>query len=1068
MSKHHVIRSGAVLFLITAAGFSHAQVTVDGRRNEPGGSTNPYGAPVALQKTTVISYENAPRVTMSFQSDQSNVGGKGAYEVLGTASAPNVSDPASVVTGVEFSIKLADIGMSPIPSTFKVAGFINGSGHDFASNQFIGGFVDDPGNLGEPRNINLASRAGDQFVTINTATRSGIAPTIDGRRDEAAYVVLPHNTVGTGFGSSNLNPAARNRANGSEITGVAAYIYNNGTPGTPGDDVLVFHVAGNLETNFNKLEIFIDFNQAPSNTQGQNTLLNNNPNVSFNGLNRMGANTMDLPNTSAPGVMGPGLTFDAGFTADFWISITCGGNTPPTAPDMYIDSAVLLSAGDGNGIFGGGGPNLATAGTPLTVNLASQAPVPPTGSMTVDIDNSNSDAVMGSGGVGGRVNLPGSGSQPDVTPPASVTTGFEFKINLDGIGYPVGSAGTIKIAGAILGFNFDYMSNQAIGGLTSGSNPDPNNLGFPAQNVDFNQWDGDQFVTLNVPAMLAAAPGGATINGKLDAAEASAYGGALWINTTNGTGFGDNIATMTFTPGPNRSNGSELNAVYFYVANDPTDGNKPKLYGLVTGNLHDFNKLVLFFDTKPGGQNDIRGDNANIDGNRFNLGLGGVDGFQFDAGFEADYAVSYTAGFDTNLGVARHFADGLQLNTDGGGYGGRFGGGDKTGTTPPVTGTIIAREGFGNNDLSSTNQPGAIRTVNANGSELAAAYLRVVPDGFGGGVLYMFFAGNLEPNLTNIELFFDTRPGTGQNTLIYSDRSSQDPLYTGNPDVDFGALNRMGGPVLDDMMNVINDGLTFDAGFDPDYYFSYRAGNYDPALNSLQIFGNWARLRTLSDPVGPMPANAGRYLGIVDNDIFDSFGPAFINGDEPEPISAAALANNNNLGVPGGRNYFCPGTGGSDVAAVLTGFEVAIDLADLGYGSGPGQVPYVHGTSPLNFMVFLNGLGHGRISNQILQHACVNDLGEPRDVNFSAIPGNQYIGYPTAVPMPDVCSAPVLNGDANGDGIVNFSDITAVLANFNQTGPPYRPGDANGDGVVNFADITAVLANFNATGLTCS
>jgi hypothetical protein len=878
-------------------------------------------------------------------------------------------------------------------------------------------------------------------------------------------VSLAHTPIGTAFGSSNLNPAARNRANGSEIDGVSAYLYNNGTPGVPGDDVLVFHVAGNLESNFNKLEVFIDFNQPAGNLLGQNTLSNVNPDVSFNGLNRMGTKTMAMPNT-AGGPEGPGLTFDAGFTADYWISITVGGNTPPTAPDMYVDTAILLSNGGGAGGFAGGAPNLDTAGTPGVYNPTS--PSMATGGMTLDIDNSNSDAIANSGGVGGRVNLPGSGSQPDVTAPAGVTTGFEFKINLDGIGYPVGTAGNLRIAGAIVGFNFDYMSNQAIGGLTSAGNPDPNNLGAPAQNVDFTAWDGDQFVSLAVPATFAAAPAGAAINGKIDAAEASSYGAALWVNTTNASAFGDSVASMTFTPGVDRSNGSEMNAIYCYVAADPTDSNRPKLYGIVTGNLHDFNKLVLFFDTKAGGQNDIRGDNASIDGNRFNTGLGGVDGFQFDAGFEADYAISYTAGFDTNLNVARHFADGLQLNTDGGGYGGRFGGGDKTGVGTPVSGTIIAREGFGNNDLSGTNPPGGIRTVNANGSELAAAYARVEPDGFGGGTLFMFFAGNLEPNLTNIEVFFDTRPGQGQNTLIYSDRSPQDPLYTGNPDVDFGALNRMGGPVLDDMMMVVNDGMTFDAGFEPDYYLSYRATGFDPTLQQVTIFGNWARLRTLSDPVGPMPSDAGRYLGSVLNDAFDSFGPAFLNGDIPEPINAAALANNNTGGVPGGRHYFCPGTGGTDPATVLTGFEVAIDLADLGYGSGSGQVPFVVGSSPLNFMVFLNGAGHGKVSNQSLQHGCTDDLGEPRNVDYQAIEGNQYVGFPTAVPAPAVCVAPALNGDANGDGMVNFADITSVLANFNMTGPPRRPGDANGDGVVNFADITTVLANFNMTGLTCS
>lgn len=58
---------------------------------------------------------------------------------------------------------------------------------------------------------------------------------------------------------------------------------------------------------------------------------------------------------------------------------------------------------------------------------------------------------------------------------------------------------------------------------------------------------------------------------------------------------------------------------------------------------------------------------------------------------------------------------------------------------------------------------------------------------------------------------------------------------------------------------------------------------------------------------------------------------------------------------------------------------------------------------------------------------------------------------------------PVCMGDANNDGIVNFGDVTSVLANFGiayPAGTVNGPGDANHDGIVNFADVTAVLANF--------
>jgi hypothetical protein len=52
-------------------------------------------------------------------------------------------------------------------------------------------------------------------------------------------------------------------------------------------------------------------------------------------------------------------------------------------------------------------------------------------------------------------------------------------------------------------------------------------------------------------------------------------------------------------------------------------------------------------------------------------------------------------------------------------------------------------------------------------------------------------------------------------------------------------------------------------------------------------------------------------------------------------------------------------------------------------------------------------------------------------------------------------------GDANGDRVVSFADISSVLIFWGLSG---AEGDANSDGVVNFADITKVLENW---GLTC-
>jgi V8-like Glu-specific endopeptidase len=48
-------------------------------------------------------------------------------------------------------------------------------------------------------------------------------------------------------------------------------------------------------------------------------------------------------------------------------------------------------------------------------------------------------------------------------------------------------------------------------------------------------------------------------------------------------------------------------------------------------------------------------------------------------------------------------------------------------------------------------------------------------------------------------------------------------------------------------------------------------------------------------------------------------------------------------------------------------------------------------------------------------------------------------------------------GDANFDGLVNFTDILKVLANW---GLPGGPSDLNDDGIIDFADILVVLANW--------
>lgn len=73
-------------------------------------------------------------------------------------------------------------------------------------------------------------------------------------------------------------------------------------------------------------------------------------------------------------------------------------------------------------------------------------------------------------------------------------------------------------------------------------------------------------------------------------------------------------------------------------------------------------------------------------------------------------------------------------------------------------------------------------------------------------------------------------------------------------------------------------------------------------------------------------------------------------------------------------------------------------------------------------------------------------------------------GNTTASPNPASFTTeadPFCPGDANGDNVVDFNDITSVLANWlSDYTPGTGPGDANGDGLVDFNDITTILANW--------
>ncbi len=261
--------------------------------------------------------------------------------------------------------------------------------------------------------------------------------TLDGTLDASYGPAIAIQDTPTQFGDSNLGQ--NTFANGSEL---------NGAYGVIDGGMLRLMLTGNLESNFNKLEVFID-----SSAGGQNQLRGDNANIDFNGLNRMGNDGS-----------GNGMRFDSGFSPDHYLTAT--GGFDGTGYQLFANYAELLSGGGGAGSFIGG------SGTGNTVLSGSNG-------INIAINNSNTAGVTGGSAAGAGL----------------VTTGIEIEIPLALLG---GNDSSILVSVMINGGGHDFLSNQILGGVGGAGN-----LGEP-RNVDFNNINGNQyFKVVPEPASLA-------------------------------------------------------------------------------------------------------------------------------------------------------------------------------------------------------------------------------------------------------------------------------------------------------------------------------------------------------------------------------------------------------------------------------------------------------------------------------------------------------------------------------------------------------------------------------------
>lgn len=230
-------------------------------------------------------------------------------------------------------------------------------------------------------------------------------PVLDGTRD-GSYGLRSVQTVETQFGDANPNGGSELDAAWAQVQGGTLYLM----------------LTGNLEGNFNKLNIFID-----SVAGGENVVTNDTGNGGNNPTNDGWAGKY------------AGFTFDTGFAADYLLILRngdFGGDRFDVDFSSVGNTSVLETAGD---IFGGSrfGANVnALAGAGIGVAF----------------DNSNVLGVLGGTGAANQAAA------------EAVTTGIELAIPLAALGNPTGD---ILVSAMINGSNHDYLSNQFLGGLAA-------------------------------------------------------------------------------------------------------------------------------------------------------------------------------------------------------------------------------------------------------------------------------------------------------------------------------------------------------------------------------------------------------------------------------------------------------------------------------------------------------------------------------------------------------------------------------------------------------------------------
>ncbi len=270
--------------------------------------------------------------------------------------------------------------------------------------------------------------------------------TIDGSKDAGYGAAVSVQTVQTQFGDAD------GTLSGNELD--AAYVSVDGGN-------LNLLLTGNLESNFNKFNIFID-----SVAGGQNVI---GPDTANGGVN---------PTNDGWAQKYNGFTFDTGFEPDFLV-IARNGDFGGPRFDFDFNSIGNDSTNESSiDVFGG-----AFEGSATGVGASG---------LSVGFDNSNIAGIAG-----GTL-------AADATAAEAVNTGLELSIPLSALGNPAAGS-TIGISAQLINGDHNFLSNQFLGGLAApqanlGSDGASNFDAAGVGTIDLNTFAGDQFFSITVPS----------------------------------------------------------------------------------------------------------------------------------------------------------------------------------------------------------------------------------------------------------------------------------------------------------------------------------------------------------------------------------------------------------------------------------------------------------------------------------------------------------------------------------------------------------------------------------------